>query len=146
MAGGSTEWGGAVVMVYDVIPSAQPPKADGLVLELINGAKKTVNLSNQSQYQNCNTCLMFGRECESDQLRSCNKVFIATKGSLEIVQISPQQPWTGDLKVRAEDVTLSEVTVNWNNSNSTLVPNGETVCIGLWEVDTDVENWGGFDN
>ncbi len=140
VAGADAEMG-IYIAVFEVLSPSSSSGINGINLELYNTASKTYNLSNQSQIGNCTACVMFGENCNQDSPESCGTVFIATQGRLEIQSVHPTQPWTDRLSFQATDVVLHEATINWNTYRSVLVPNGRTVCVANWEVDTSVEHW-----
>jgi len=84
--------------------------------------KRTLTAADGS-YDTCKTCLLIRTKCD-DALSNCAKTFIATAGSLDILNAPAKG---AKLEVKA-DVTMNEVTIDGKNV-TTKVPNGETWCL-----------------
>jgi hypothetical protein len=98
------------------------------------------DLSTQTQYQTCDTCLLFEAECVGEWNYTCEAEFLASAGSLEVTAIA-DPPWSGQLAFEGFDMELVEVEINWNTYESTPVPDGLVLCVNEWYVETSVENW-----
>jgi len=138
---GGYSWGpsNTVVETYDTT-AGEAQQWSSLYSELINASEGVTDLSTQGDYQSCDTCVLFYYNCVGQQDFDCEAYFLATEGELEVTQIA-DPPWSGQLAYEAFDLELAEVEINWDNYQSTFVPDGAVLCVGEWYVETDVENW-----
>lgn len=83
-------------------------------------------------YINCETCAFIVTGCTSDYHPDCANFYFATAGKLNVESYAPGTSLKGSLS----DVTLIEVTVDWDGDySSTKVDGGETRCIDDFTID-----------
>ena len=140
MAGGYNYGGFIGINVYD-IQYAGLDEWHGLSVGLYDLGVAAFNLSGTTQYADCDTCVLLGRDCFGMDIENCSQFFLGTAGIIDVTAVNTTHPWNDNIVFEGTDLFLEEVTVNWSNYVSTFVPDGETYCVDLWTVDSPVEDW-----
>ena len=85
--------------------------------------------ADDQNYETCETCVLIYADCG---VETCNKIFYATAGSIEISAIDQT---AGTITAKLKNIVAIEVTIDPEFYTSTPVPNGETYCVDLVDVD-----------
>ena len=80
-----------------------------------------------SNYADCGLCVVVYAGCDSN-LSNCFTTFYASSGTVVIESVPPQ---SADLDLTLSDVELSEVTIDTNTYESTVVADGALWCMEL---------------
>lgn len=94
-------------------------------------AEKRTLAAGDGSYATCKTCVLIRTKCD-ENLANCQKRFIATAGTLDILNAPAKN---AKFQVKA-NVTMVEVTIA-NDNTTTPVPNGETWCLTNQEFTVD---------
>ena len=84
-------------------------------------------------YETCSTCIIIYADCGAE---SCDKLFFATGGTIEVTAIDQA---AGTITAELKDIVAVEVTIDQQTFRSTPVPNGEGYCIDSAVVDYNPE-------
>lgn len=123
------------VEFYDAVSGAEAWETV-LHLELVGGvAGEVTDLAGQFQYATCERCVLLATDCTAFDEDSCGRWFIATSGTLEVTAIDEDQPWSAPVEFTATHLVLEECEITWANYHSTLVHNGDRICIDTWHVE-----------
>lgn len=95
----------------------------------------------EAAYAQCGLCVLLRETCiPEDGLARCGRDFVATAGSVEIVDL--EEPG-GTISGVIRDVELVETSIDWDSGSfeSETVPGGQVVCIDRVEFESVVSTY-----
>jgi hypothetical protein len=116
---------------------------ESLAIAELYGAEPgdVIDLAGESQYMLCDYCVLVFLGCPPPpaDLWDCDSFYIATSGSIEVVQINPDQPWDNPVEILVSYAVLEQCDINWSNYESVLKADGSKICVGTWHAEVTPE-------